>query len=171
MSSLLLLPSSAPPFVSSHHPSRIHLSNNIYASYSSLSPPVIAFEAPFERSASRETDPSSSPFLSPPQPPEANYLFLGDYVDRGKQSMETICLLLAYKCKYPENFFILRGNHECASINRIYGFYDECESATLLSFHLELLEMVVGEDWDQLVVGMVELGLGAKLKEGARESR
>jgi len=41
--------------------------------------------------------------------------------------METICLLLAYKIKYPENFFLLRGNHECASINRIYGFFDECK--------------------------------------------
>lgn len=59
-------------------------------------------------------------------PPAANYLFLGDYVDRGKQSLETICLLLAYKIKYPENFFLLRGNHECASINRIYGKWIAC---------------------------------------------
>ncbi|RHY25125.1 hypothetical protein DYB32_008509 [Aphanomyces invadans] len=58
-------------------------------------------------------------------PPDANYLFLG-YVS-ALEHICTICLLLAYKIKYPENFFILRGNHECASINRIYGFYDECK--------------------------------------------
>ena len=52
---------------------------------------------------------------------------MGDYVDRGKQSIECICLLLSYKIKYDENFFLLRGNHECGSINRIYGFFDECK--------------------------------------------
>lgn len=60
-------------------------------------------------------------------PPNSNYLFLGDYVDRGKQSLETILLLLCYKLRFPENFFLLRGNHECANVTRVYGFYDECK--------------------------------------------
>jgi hypothetical protein len=44
------------------------------------------------------------------------------------RSLETICLLMCYKIKYKENFFLLRGNHEASPINRIYGFFDECAS-------------------------------------------
>ncbi|CAJ0933241.1 unnamed protein product, partial [Mesorhabditis belari] len=59
-------------------------------------------------------------------PPDANFIFLGDYVDRGQQNIETISLMFCYKIKYPESFFMLRGNHECPAINRVYGFYEEC---------------------------------------------
>jgi len=58
---------------------------------------------------------------------EQPYLFMGDYVDRSNQSVETMVLLMCYKLRFPEHVWLLRGNHECASINRIYGFFDECK--------------------------------------------
>jgi hypothetical protein len=55
-----------------------------------------------------------------------DYLFLGDYVDRGQHSLETISLLLALKIEYPMNVHLIRGNHEAADINALFGFRIEC---------------------------------------------
>ncbi|OHS99889.1 Serine/threonine protein phosphatase PP1 isozyme 3 [Tritrichomonas foetus] len=61
-------------------------------------------------------------------PPKTKYLFLGDYVDRGRYSVETFSLLIALKVRYPDSIWLLRGNHETPEISRLYGFFTECAS-------------------------------------------
>ena len=59
------------------------------------------------------------------EPPDTNYILIGDFVDRGYHSVETMVLLFCFKVKYPSHITLLRGNHECREVTTHYGFYDE----------------------------------------------
>lgn len=75
-------------------------------------------------------------------PPNTKYVFLGDYVDRGRNSVSVICTLFALKCLFSDSIYLIRGNHECRCLSEIYGFkqeamakYDESiYELTLLAF-------------------------------------
>ena len=87
--------------------------------------------------------------------PDANYVFMGDFVDRGFHSVECITLLLLFKVRYPRRICLIRGNHESRQITQVYGFYDECMNKygsanvwrlfTEVFDHLPLAVLISGE--------------------------
>ncbi|KAF1982982.1 Metallo-dependent phosphatase [Aulographum hederae CBS 113979] len=81
-------------------------------------------------SADYEDDPSSSPpnVSGSGGNGQQNYIFLGDFVDRGYFSLETFTLLMCLKAKFPDRITLVRGNHESRQITQVYGFYEECQT-------------------------------------------
>ena len=53
---------------------------------------------------------------------------MGNYVDKGYQSIETLCLLLCLKIRYPTRIVLASRNHESTEIAQLYGFYNACKN-------------------------------------------
>ena len=93
-------------------------------------------------------------FANGGRPPDTNYVFMGDYVNRGFNSVDTFCLLIALKVRFKDRVTLLRGSSDNRQTTQVYGFYDEClrkhgntnvwKMSTVLFDYLPLTAVVEG---------------------------